>query len=58
MEHFKGHKCDSDAVADCLKCNATFLARESLHMLRTLAEIDGMNTPDQERKSPASDGLI
>jgi hypothetical protein len=43
LDHFKGRKCDSEAVADCLKCNATFLARESLNMIRTLAEIDETN---------------
>jgi len=43
LDYYKGRRCDSEAVADCLKCNATFLARESLNMLRTLAEVDETN---------------
>lgn len=59
LDYYKGRLCDSEAVADCAKCNATFLARESLNMLRTLAEIDETNAkiilPKKQNKTKRND---
>ena len=37
---FKGAKCDSPAVASCIRCNVVFLAKKAKDMLAALEEVD------------------
>ena len=38
LRRFEGARCDSEAVADCVRCQAVFLAH------RTLAALEGAQT--------------
>lgn len=41
IEYFQPRRCDSDGVADCVRCNVLALARWTL---RDIAQIESMRT--------------